>query len=202
MERTANDAALARDYRTLKAMMGSFAMIAAVGAAAATMMAASLFGALTAFALSAAAGLTALLELTDCGPHQGSRLAAWGVLVTGWIIFAAMLLHAPLGHLEGLRPLISMLIASSAALQAWHCRVQQGPAGPGVIVVLVFALLGLAATWSSAWTQIGDTPATAISFACAFELFGTGNLWLAERLTSWNTGHAVVAHEPALMQMA
>ena len=83
-----------------------------------------------------------------------------------------MLLHAPLGHLDGLRPLISMLIVSSAGLRAWHWRVQQGPASPGVIVVLVFALLGLAATWSSAWTQIGDTPATAISIAARSNYLG------------------------------
>jgi hypothetical protein len=169
-------------YRTIKATIGALAIIAAATAGAGTAMTSSLFGALAALALSAGAGLAALLELTHADRHRGWRLGAWGTFVPAWIACAAMLLNAPLGHLDGLRLLISVLIAGRVALQVWRWRAHQCSAPLGVGVVLALAPLALAATWSGLWLQLGETPVTAISIACALELFGTGSIWLAEAI--------------------
>jgi hypothetical protein len=73
---------------------------------------------------------------------------------------------------------------SSLARLRWH--EEQGFAGPGVTVALVFALLALSAAWSGVWLQVVDTPVTAINIACALELFGSGSLWLAEAFLNRN----------------
>lgn len=166
-------------YPRIKAAIGALAMIAAVTAAAGATMSASLFGALAALALGAAAALGALLESTHVDQYRGWRVGAWGVLIPGWIACAA-LLKPPLGHLDGLRVLISALIAGAVALQVWRWRAHQCSAPLGVTVALGIAPLALAATWSG----VGESPVTAISIACALELFGTGGLWLGEALVA------------------
>ena len=169
-------------YCVIKATIGLLAMVAAVTAAAGTTMAASLFGALAALALSAGASLAALLELTHSDRYRGLRLGAWGVFVPGWMICSAMLLNTPLGHLDVLRLLITVLLAGTVALQISRWRTHQSPAPFGVAIALIIAPAALAATWSGGWLQSGDAPVTAISIACALELFGAGSVWLAEAL--------------------
>jgi hypothetical protein len=172
------------NYPRIKAAIGVLAMIAAVTAAAGATMSASLFGALAALALSAAAALAALLELTQEDRYRSWRLGAWGALVPGWIA-CVVLLNAPLGHLDGLRVLISALIAGRVALQVSRWRAHQCSAPLGMAIALGVAPLALAATWSGMWSQMSELPVTAISIACALELFGTGSLWLAEALVAW-----------------
>ena len=171
------------DYPRIKAAVGALAMISAVTAAAGVTMSASLFGALAARALSAAAALAALLELSHEDRYPSWRLAAWGGLVPGWIA-CAVLLNAPLAHLDGLRALVSGLIAGAMALQVWRWRAHQCSAPVGVAIALGIASLALAAIWSGMWSQMSEAPVTAISIACALELFGTGSLWLAEALVA------------------
>jgi hypothetical protein len=167
-------------YPKIKATIGLLAMLAAVTAGAGATMTASLFGALAAFALSAAAALAALFESTHADRHRGWRAGAWAALVPGWVACAA-LMNAPLGHLDGLRLLISGLIASGVALHVWRWRADQCAAPLGVAGALGIAPLALAAVWSG----LGETPVTAISIACALELFGIGGLWLAEALVAF-----------------
>jgi hypothetical protein len=178
MDRTAN-VAIARDYRALRVTLGSLAMIAAAAAGAGTAITAALFGALIAFGLSAGAGLAALLEVTEGEPRRGWRVAAWAALVLGWIVVATLFLRAPLQHLDGLRPLISVLIAGGAALRAWRWYLRSYPAA-GIACALSFALLAMTAMWGGPWLPVRDTATTAVSLACALELFGSGILWLAE----------------------
>ena len=206
MDGPASDVAMALDYRTMKAAIGVLAIAAAVAAGSGPAMTASLFGALIALALSAGAGLTALLELLSRDRDRVWRVAAWASLIPAWLVFAAMLLHAPLLHLDGLRALASILLVGGALLRAWRWRGRQGSAGPSIAFALVFALMALGATWSGVWVQIGDTPVAAINIACALELLGTGSVWLAEAFFS-RTGRApagcpTVQKARAAMQMA
>jgi hypothetical protein len=88
-------------------------------------MTASLFGALAALALSAGATLSALLEVAASDRDRVWRAIAWGGLVPGWIIFATMLLHAPLSHLDVLRVLatgfwpVALRCAHGVGAQSW-----------------------------------------------------------------------------------
>jgi hypothetical protein len=180
----ANMTPLPLDYRTLRVAMGALALITAVAAGLATTIAAGLFGGLTALALSAGAGLCAGFELADSEPNRVGRAAAWAVLTAGWISAASMLLGAPQGYLDALRPLVSVLIAGGAALRVWRWWEHTDSDPQCIAGPLVSSLLALTATWSGAWLPFGGTPATAVSIACALELFGTGGLWLAETFLS------------------
>jgi hypothetical protein len=182
MDRTANAAAIPRDYRALRAILGALAMIAAVAAGAGTAITAALFGALIALGLSAGTGLAALLEAADADPWRGGRGAAWVALGLGWIVAAALLLYAPIEHREVLRALVSGLVAGGAVMRAAHWRSRSaatGIAAAGTAAVASCALLALAVLWGGGWLPAGD-PAAAVSVGCAIELFGTGMLWLGE----------------------
>ena len=139
-------------------------------------VAASLFGALTALCLSAAAGLAASLELLDSDNHRLARAALWAVLMAGWFVLAAMLFNLPLLHLAGLRLLTSALLVGGAALRVGRWRAQHEPIPPGLVVALVLVLLALALIWSEGSVAV----ASAICIGCAVELFGTGGFWLGE----------------------
>jgi len=193
MDRTVNKVSTMLDSRAFKASIGLLAIVAAAAAGSGTAMTASLFGALAALALSAGATLSALLELAASDRDRVWRAIAWGALVPGWIVFAAMLLHAPLSHLDVLRVLATALMAGGAALRAWRWRALSGAPGPGVLVATSFALMAVAATWSGAWTQFGDTPLTAIGIAAALELCGIGAVWMTEASLARTTGDPVTA---------
>jgi len=182
MESSASDAGMTLDCRKIKVAIGLLAIGAAAAAGTGPAMTAPLFGALLALTLSAGAGLAALLELLAFDRDRIWRAAAWGSLVPAWIVFAAMLLHAPLLHLDALRVLASVLLIGGALLRAWRWHEEPGFASPGITLAPVFALLALAAAWSGAWLQVGDTAAAALNIACALELFGTGSVWLAEAI--------------------
>ena len=109
------------DYRAFKASIGVLAIVAAVAAGSGTVMTASLFGALAALALSAGAALSALLELAASDRDRVWRTIAWAALASSWIVFAAMLVYAPLSYLEGLRILATALLTGGAALRTWPC---------------------------------------------------------------------------------
>lgn len=179
---TKSDPATALDFRPLKAMLGVLAIIAAGASAVGVTMTASLFGALAAGALSAGAAFAALFEPASCDHHCEWRVGAWVALGAGWIIVAANLLNAPLGHLDGMRILMSALIVASAALRASRWQIRPNHASLGTVGALAFALLALAATWSGPWAPGGDP--TAIDLGCSLELAGSGCLWLAEAVIS------------------
>lgn len=179
---TQSNPAAALDFRPLKAMLGVLAIIAAGASAVGVSMTASLFGALAAGALSAGAAFAALFEPAGCDHHCVWRVGAWVALGAGWIIVAANLLNAPLDHLDGMRILMTGLIAESAWLRASRWRVRPNHASLGMVCALAFALLALAATWSGTWIQGGDP--TAIDLACSLELAGSGCLWVAEAMVS------------------
>lgn len=206
MHRTINEVSTALDFRAVKALMGALAIVAAAAVASGTAITAPLFGALAALALGAGAVLSALLELASAERNRVWRTAGWMALVVGWVAFAAMLLHAPLSHLDGLRILATCLLAGMGALQAWRWHAQQGSAGLGAILAAGFALLALGATWSGVGAQLGGTVLTAMGIAAALELCGTGSVWLAEASIDGSTrqGSAIPipAQAPAAMQMA
>jgi hypothetical protein len=174
--------ATAIDFRALKAMLGILGINAAAASAVGVTMTPSLFGALAAGALSAGAVFAALFDPANCDHHCGWRAGAWVALGSGWIIVAATLLNAPLSHLDGVRILMSALIAASAALRASRWQIRPNHASLDMLCALAFALLALLATWSGAWTQGGDP--TAINLGCSLELAGSGFLWLAEATLS------------------
>ena len=118
------------------------------------------------------------------------------------VAFAAMLLHAPLSHLDGLRILATCLLAGMAALQAWQWYAQQGTAGLGAILATGFALLALGATWSGVGAQLDGTVLTAIGIAAALELCGTGSVWLAEASIDSSARDRSVGPIPARAQAA
>jgi hypothetical protein len=206
MDRAMDQVSMTLYHRAFKASIGVLAIAAAAAAGGGTAMTASLFGALAALALSAGAALSALLELAASDRDRVWRAIAWGALVPGWIVFAAMLVHAPISYLDGLRILATGLLAGGAALRVWRWRVLLGDAGPGVAVAASFALMALGATWSGVWAQLGDTPLTAIGIAAALELCGTGTVWVAEALvrrpTRDSATEPAVAGAHAAMQMA
>ena len=180
MDRTVEQVSMTLDSRAFKASIGILAIVAAAAAGTGTAMTASLFGALAALALSAGATLFALLELAAGDRDRVWRTIGWGALVPGWIVFAAMIVHAPLSHLYGLRVLATVLLAGGAALRVWRWHAQMGAASPGVAVAASFGLMALGATWSGVWAPFGDTPLTAIGIAAALELCGTGCIWVME----------------------
>lgn len=179
---TKSDPATALDFRPLKAMLGILAIIAAGASAVGVTMTASLFGALAAGALSAGAAFAALFEPATCDHHCDWRVGVWVALGAGWIIVAANLLSAPLGHLDGMRILMSALMVASAALRASRWQIRPNHALLGTFGALAFALLALLATWSGTWAPGGD--ATSINLGCSLELAGSGCLWLAEAIVS------------------
>jgi hypothetical protein len=169
------------DTRSIKTIVGALALIAAVAAAAAGMtVAASLFGALTALSLSAAAGLAASLELLDSDHHRLARAALWATLMAAWFVLAAMLFNLPLLHLAGLRLLTSALLVGGAALRVDRWRAQHEPTPPGLVVALALVPLALILIWSGRSMAV----ATAVCIGCAVELFGTGGFWLGEFFAS------------------
>jgi hypothetical protein len=192
------------DSRAFKASIGILAIVAAAAAGSGTAMTATLFGALAALALSAGAALFALLELAACDRDRVWRTIGWGALVPGWIVFAAMLVHAPLSYLDGLRVLATVLLAGGAALRVWRWRAQMGTASPAVAVAASFALMALGAIWSGMWAPFGDSPLTAISVAAALELCGTGSIWVMEASMQRPTRDPATAPTAAeaAMQMA
>jgi hypothetical protein len=206
MHRAMNQVSMTLDFRAVKALIGALAIVAAAAAGSGTSMTASLFGALAALALSAGAALSALLELAASDRDRVRRMVGWVALVPGWIAFAAMLLYAPLAHLDGLRILATGLLAGGAALQAWRWHAQQGTAGLGVLLAAAFALMALGATWTSVWVQLGGAAVTAMGIAAALELCGTGSVWLAEASVRRATRQAAIesttASAPAAIQMA
>jgi hypothetical protein len=206
MESSASDAAMTLDCRKIEVAIGILAIGAAAAAGTGPAMTAPLFGALIALALSAGAGLAALLELLASDRDRVWRAAGWGLLILAWIVFAALLLHGPLLYLRGLRILASVLLVGGALLRIWHWRGQHGPASPAVALAPVFASLALVAIWIGAWAQLGDSPLTAINIACALELLGGGSLWLAEarvqRTPGPATGDETALPAPAAPQMA
>lgn len=202
MHRTMNEVSSALDFRAVKALMGALAIVAAAAVASGTAISAPLFGALAALALSAGAALSALLELASPERNRVWRTAGWMALVLGWVAFAAMLLHAPLSHLDGLRILATCLLAGMAALQAWRWYAQQGSAGLGAILATGFALLALGATWSGVGAPVGGTVLTALGIAAALGLGGTGSVWLAEAAIDSSVRYGSVRPVPARAQPA
>jgi hypothetical protein len=206
MDRAVNQVSMTVDSRALKASTGVLAIVAAAAAGCGTAMTASLFGALAALALGAGAALSALLELAASDRDRVWRTIGWGALEPGWIVFAAMLVHAPLSHFDGLRVLATVLLAGGAALRVWRWHTQMGAASPGVAVAASFALMALGATWSGVWALFGDTPLTAIGIAAALELCGTGSIWVMEAsmqpLTRDRATARAAAGAQAAMQMA
>ena len=206
MDRAVNQVSTTLDSRAFKASIGFLAIVAAAAAGSGTAMTASLFGALAALALSAGAALSALLELAASDRDRVWRATAWGALVPGWIVFAALLLHAPLAHLDALRVLATGLLAGGAALRVWRWRVLLGAASPGVVAAASFALMAVGATWSGVWVQFSDTPLTAIGIAAALELCGTGSVWVTEASDLRTTRDPAIeppaAGAHAAMQMA
>ena len=206
MDRAVGHVSMTLDSRAFKASIGILAIVAAAAAGSGTAMTASLFGALAALALSAGAALFALLELAACDRDRVWRTIGWGALVPGWIVFAAMLVHAPFSHLDGLRVLATVLLAAGAALRVWRWRAQMWAASPAAAVAASFALMALGATWSGVWAPFGDTPLIAIGIAAALELCGTGSVWVMEASIRRPTrGPAIAptaAGARAAMQMA
>lgn len=202
MHRTMNEVSTALDFRAVKALMGALAIVAAAAVASGTTITAPLFGALAALALSAGAALSALLELASPERNRVWRTAGWMTLVLGWVAFAAMLLHAPLSHLDGLRILATCLLAGMAALQAWRWHAQQGTAGLGAILAAGFALMALGAIWSGVGAPVGGTVLTALVIAAALELCGTGSVWLAEASIDSSAPHRSVGPIPTRAQPA
>jgi hypothetical protein len=206
MDRAMDQVSMTLYHRAFKASIGVLAIAAAAAAGGGTAMTASLFGALAALALGASAALSALLELAASDRDRVWRAIAWGALVPAWIVFAAMLVHAPISYLDGLRILATGLLAGGAALRVWRWRVLFGAASPCVVVAAGFALMALGATWSGVWAQLGDTPLTAIGIAAALELCGTGSVWVTEavvpRSNRDSATEPAVAQAHAAMQMA
>src|SRR6266542_2865321 len=126
MDRAMNQASMTLDCRAFKASIGVLAIVAAVAAGSATAMTPSLFGALVALALSAGAALSALLELAAPDRDRVWRCIAWAAIAPSWMVFAAMLVHAPLSHLDGLRMLAMALLTGGAALRTWRWHAQHG----------------------------------------------------------------------------
>jgi hypothetical protein len=147
-----------------------------------------------------------LLDVAASDRDRVWRAIAWGALVPGWIVFAAMLLHAPLSHVDALRVLATGLLAGGAALRAWRWRAVLGTASPGGLVAATFALMAVGATWSGTWVQFGDTALTAIGIAAALELCGIGAGWVTEASLSHTTRdpttEPAVAGTHAVMQLA
>ncbi len=195
---------VAIDTRSIKTALGILALIAAPAAGAAAMVAASLFGAMTALALSAGAGFAATLELLESDRHRSGRLAGWSTLLVGWLALAAMQLDLPLLHLTGLRMLTSALLGAGAALRVarWQARRERTP--PGLVAALVLALIALAVTWRGGSMPADESAATAMGIACAAELFGTGGLWLGEAFASRPSmsNASVESSASAVLQMA
>ena len=185
------------DYRAFKASIGVLAIVAAVAAGSGTVMTASLFGALAALALSAGAALSALLELAASDRDRVWRTIAWAALASSWIVFAAMLVYAPLSYLEGLRILATALLTGGAALRTWRWQAQHGAVNPGVLLPAIFAVIALGALWSGTWGQLGDTPITAIGVAAALELCGIGGVWVMEAAFPCSVRPAAIGPTPA-----
>ena len=185
------------DYRAFKASIGVLAIVAAVAAGSGTVMTASLFGALAALALSAGAALSALLELAASDRDRVWRTIAWAALASSWIVFAAMLVYAPLSYLEGLRILATALLTGGAALRTWRWQAQRGAVNPGVLLPAIFAVIALGALWSGTWGQLGDTPITAIGVAAALELCGIGGVWVMEAAFPCSVRPAAIGPTPA-----
>ena len=143
-------------------------------------MTASLFGALAALALSAGAMVSALFELAASDRDRVWRMIAWAALAPSWIVFAAMLVHGPLSYPDALRVLATGLLTGGAAMRIWRWQAQYGASNAGVLVPAIFAVIALAAIWSGAWRQLGDSPITAIGVAAALELCGMGTVWVME----------------------
>jgi hypothetical protein len=202
MDRAVEQVSMTLDSRAFKASIGILAIVAAAAAGTGTAMTASLFGALAALALSAGAALFALLELTAGDRDRVWRTIGWGALVPGWIAFAAMLVHAPLSHLDGLRVLATVLLIGGAALRVWRWRAQMGAASPAVAVAASFALMALGAVWSGAWAAFGETPLTAFGIAAALELCGTGSIWVMEASMQRPTRDPATAPTAAAAQIA
>jgi hypothetical protein len=180
VDRAINQASLTPDRRAFKASIGVLAIVAAVAAGSGTAMTASLFGALAALALGAGAALSALFEFAASDRDRVWRGIAWAALAPSWIVFAAMLVHAPLSYLDGLRILATGLLTGAAALRTWRWHAHYGAANPGAFLPTIFAVIALATIWSGAWGQLGDTPVTAIGIAAALELCGIGGVWVME----------------------
>jgi len=180
MDRTMNQASMTLDCRAFKASIGVLAIVAAVAAGSGTAMTASLFGALAALALSASAALSALFELAGSDRDRVWRGIAWAAFAPSWIVFAAMLVLAPLSYLDGLRILATGLLTGGAALRTWRWHAQHGAANPGVFLPAIFAVIALGAIWSGAWGELADRPVTAIGIAAALELCGIGGVWVME----------------------
>jgi hypothetical protein len=180
MDRAMSQASMTLDCRAFKASIGVLAIVAAVAAGSATAMTASLFGALVALALSAGAALSGLFELAASDRNRVWRGIGWAALAPSWMVFAAMLVHAPLSHLDGLRMLATGLLTGGAALRTWRWHAQHGAANPGVFLPAILAVIALGTIWSGAWGPLGDTPVTAIGVAAALELCGIGGVWVME----------------------
>ena len=91
-----------------------------------------------------------------------------------------MLVHGPLSYPDALGVLATGLLTGGAALRIWRWHTQYGASNAGVLIPAIFALIALAAIWSGAWRQLGDTPITAIGVAAALELCGMGAVWVME----------------------
>jgi hypothetical protein len=203
MERILGDAPI--KYRALKIAIGALAVPTAVAGAIGMTITASLFGSLTALALSAGAGFAASLGLLDSDRHRTWRLAAWSALIPGWLALATMFADGTLPP-DMMRPLSSVLLAGGAALRIWRSRVLCRPTPPGLAIALAFTLIALAATWSGLWMPAAAMSTAAIAFGWAFELFGTGGFWLGEaseaRSRYTTATDKTGLHAPAVIQMA
>ncbi len=203
MERILGDVPI--EYGALKIAIGAMAIPAAAAAAIGMTITVSLFGSLTALALSAGAGFAASLGLLDSDRHRTWRLAAWSALVPGWLALATMLANGTLPP-NMLRPLSSLLLVGGAALRVWRSRALRRHTTPRLVIALAFTLIALAATWSGPWMPVAAMSTTAaIAFGWAIELLGTGSFWLGEVFEA-RPGYApneeAGLHAQAVIQMA
>src|SRR5256885_11223158 len=90
MDRAINQASMTLDYRAFKASIGVLAIVAAVAAGSGTGMTASLFGALSALALSAGAAPSALLEVAASRRDGVPRPISLGALAPRSVVLSAL----------------------------------------------------------------------------------------------------------------
>ena len=166
-------------------IVGTLALGAAVAAALGSRIAAPFFGAIVAVALAGNAFVFALCETANATPNARWRPVGWGVLAAGWLVFAFLLLHAPLAYTDPLRVFVTGLVVGGAAMRGLEGYPHLGPTAPALALTLFFAAAAVAVAWFGGSPALAANPLRAISTAAALELCGAGSAWLGG---AW-TGH-------------
>jgi hypothetical protein len=174
-----------RDEPMTATVVGILALGAAVAAALGSRMAAPLFGAIVAVALAANAVVFALCETAGASRDASGRTLGWGLLATGWLVFAFLLLHTPLAHTDMLRVFVTGLVVGGAAMRGLEGHAHRGPTAPALALTLFFAAAAIAVAWFGGSPALAASPLRAITTAAALELCGAGSAWLGG---AW-TGH-------------